>query len=273
MRRMAATAPWSARFATLVEVPDAAVPLDEAALVIAAHARPDLDLAAELARIDELAAGVRDPTLTGVVRQLFRDERFVGNRDDYYDPRNSYLDEVVRRRTGIPITLGVLMMEVGRRVQVPLSGVAMPGHFLLRDKVDPGVFVDPFTEGRLLDAASCARLFRQVHGPAAQLDPSFLEPVSRVAILARILANLRGIFSERNDRASLRWVLHLRTLLPSAGPVEHAEHAEVLAATGELLAAADTYERVAAMIEDGVPDSPDAASARDAAHRLRARLN
>src|SRR5690606_29139610 len=154
-----------ARFAALLARPDHEIPLDEAALLIAAQAQPGLDVAAELAALDEIAAQVRDPTLTGLLRLLFRDLGFDGNRDDHYDPRNSFLNEVRQRRTGIPITLSVLTMEVGRRVSVPLWGVGMPGHFLLRDKVDPDVFVDPFGGGRLLDPASCAKLFRQIHGP------------------------------------------------------------------------------------------------------------
>src|SRR5688500_562736 len=96
------------RFVELVSGPEAALPLDEVGLLIAAHAKPGLDIPANLARFDELASEVRDPTLDGLRRLLFRDLGFAGNEDDYYDPRNSYLDDVLERRTGIPITLAVV---------------------------------------------------------------------------------------------------------------------------------------------------------------------
>src|SRR5256885_16075663 len=123
------------RFAELVNGLEAALPLDEAGLLIAAHAKPELDVGEQLARFDALADRVGEPTLDGLRRLLFRDLGFAGNEDDYFDPRNSYLDDVLERRTGIPISLAVVMMEVGRRVGVPLSGVSMPGHFLVPDKV------------------------------------------------------------------------------------------------------------------------------------------
>lgn len=259
-----------ARFAALLARPDAEIPLDEAALVIAAHAQPGLDIDAELAALDELAAQVRDPTLTGVVRLLFRDLGFVGNRDDYYDPRNSFLNEVRVRRTGIPITLSVLMMEVSRRVSVPLWGVGMPGHFLLRDKVDPNVFIDPFGGGRLLDARSCARLFRQIHGPTARLQPEHLEPTARADIVARILENLRNIYRYRDDRASLAWVLDLRTTLPRAGAAQVVELADVLASTGDWLGAADSLDRAAVLLER---EGGDPSGALQRAAGLRAKCN
>jgi regulator of sirC expression with transglutaminase-like and TPR domain len=258
-----------ARFAALLGRPDAQIPLDEAALIIAAHAQPELDVDAELAGLDELAAGVRDPTLTGVVRHLFRDMGFAGNTDAYYDPRNSFLNEVIHRRTGIPITLSIVVMEVGRRHSVPLSGVGMPGHFLLRDKVDPSVFIDAFDHGRQLDVAGCARLFRRVHGVGAHLDPAFLEPVDRAVIISRVLGNLRGIYAQQGDATSLTWVLRLRTLVPGAGATEQAELAEVLVAQGDLRGGAEAHERTAALLDAAGADST---GAQATATRLRAKL-
>src|SRR5204862_32917 len=124
------------RFADLVNGREAELPVDEAALLIAAHAYPELDVAEQLARLDALALWCFAPTLDALVEHLFVDEDFHGNADDYYDPRNSFLNDVLDRRVGIPITLSVLTMEVGRRIGVPVAGVSMPGHFLLRDRVD-----------------------------------------------------------------------------------------------------------------------------------------
>jgi len=204
----------TARFAEVVAGREAALPLDELAFLIAAHAHPALDLDAELARLDELAARVNDPTLDGLRRLLFRDLGFAGNEDDYYDPRNSYLDDVLDRRIGIPISLAVLMLEVGRRVGVPLSGVSMPGHFLVRDKVDPEVFVDPFARGLVLDRRGCQLRFHGVHGVDASFDPAFLEPVGKRAIVDRMLANLDGVAVRSGDLGMLSWVLRLRASIP-----------------------------------------------------------
>jgi regulator of sirC expression with transglutaminase-like and TPR domain len=258
------------RFAALVARPDAQIPLDETSLVIAAQAQLDLDVDAELAGIDAIAAEVRDPTLTGVLRLLFRDMGFAGDSESYYDPRNSFLNDVVRRRTGIPITLSILLMEVARRHSVPLAGVGMPGHFLVRDKVDPSVFVDAFDSGRLLDVAGCARLFRRVHGVTARFDPAFLEPVPRALIVARVLGNLRAIYAQLGDRASLEWVLRLRTLLPGSGADELSELAETQRLRGDVLSAASTYDRAADALESTGADS---SVPRTAAAQIRARLN
>lgn len=207
------------RFVELVAGPEAGIPLDEVGLLIAAHAYPGLDVDAQLVRFDRLADSLGEPTLDGLRRLLFRDLGFTGNEADYYDPRNSYLHEVLDRRTGIPISLAVVTMEVGRRAGVPLAGVSMPGHFLLRDKVDPDIFVDPFDRGRLLDRRMAQLRFHGVHGPEARFDPAFLEPVGRLAIVDRQLANLDLIAGRRADPFMLTWVLRLRAALPGADPV------------------------------------------------------
>ncbi len=204
------------RFAAAVGRPDPEVPLDEAALCIAAHAAPGLDVDAQLARLDDLAARCREPTLDGLRRLLFSDLGFVGNTLDYHDPRNSLLHEVLDRRTGIPITLAVVLMEVGRRLGVPLAGVSMPGHFLVRDRVDPEVFVDAFDHGRVIDRAGCRRRFHALH-PGVPFDERFLDPSPRRAVVVRMLANLQGIYVRAADRDALRWVLALRSSVPGEG--------------------------------------------------------
>ena len=149
----------TARFVQLVQGPESDLRVDEAAALIAAHANPAVEEAAIFETLDDLAARCRPPTLDGLLRLLFVDEGFHGNTLDYYDPKNSFLDEVLERRAGIPITLAVVTMEVGRRAGVPLAAIGMPGHFLLRDRVDPNVFVDPFDQG---PTARQARLPRAV---------------------------------------------------------------------------------------------------------------
>lgn len=259
----------TARFAQLAAGPDATLPLDEAGLLIAAHAHPGLDVAAQVARFDELAAALPEPTLDGLRRLLFRDLGFTGNAADYYDPRNSYLDDVLDRRTGIPISLAVVMLEVGRRAGVPLVGVSMPGHFLVRDQVDPEVFVDPFARGLLLDREGCRIRFAGVHGPDAPFDERFLQPVGRLAIVERQLANLETIARARGETFTLLWLLRLRTLLPDVDLGTLRRYAAALGAAGQPLEAAAVLEQVAAVADDEalVTDATHAARA------MRARLN
>ena len=204
------------RFAEAVHRPDAEVPLDLAWALLTGIAHPTVDPDALLGELDDLAAACRTPTLDGVLHHLFVDQGFVGNQDDYYDPANSYLDDVLDRHLGIPITLAALTMEVGRRLGVPIAGVGLPGHFLLRDTVDPEVFIDPFRGGELLDRQACHALVQQLHGPGTALDPAWLEPIRRTSILERMLANLVRIFQQRGDAADLLWARDLQAELAGA---------------------------------------------------------
>jgi len=228
------------RFTELVQGPEQALPLDEAALLIAAHAQPDLDVASELAVIDELAAGVAERTVDGWRHHLFVELGFSGSVKRYYDPANSFLNDVVRRRRGLPITLSVLGMEVGRRIGLHLEGVGMPGHFLLRHDAD--LYVDPFDAGRLLDRAGCVDRFRAVNGPPAAFRPAYLDPIGPRSILGRMLNNLKAVYAGRGDVAALSWVFDLRRSLPGATPLEDREWARVLGATGRFVEAAEELE-------------------------------
>ncbi|MDA8045945.1 MAG: transglutaminase-like domain-containing protein, partial [Actinomycetota bacterium] len=132
-----------ARWADLVRRPEPEVPLDEAALLISAAADPGLDVDAQMARLDDLGARVGSDEPDAVSRLLFGELGLRGDRDGYYQPVNSYLDRVLDRGLGIPITLAVLLVEVGRRAGVVLEAVGMPGHFLVRDPARPGTLIDP----------------------------------------------------------------------------------------------------------------------------------
>lgn len=206
------------RFALLIERPAASVPLDETAFLIAAHAHEGLDVGSQLARLDDLASRCPTATRDGVIAHLFATEGFRGNEQDYYDPENSMLDAVLDRRLGIPITLSVLTLEVARRVGVPLVGIGAPSHFIVRDERD-GTYIDPFNRGRVLDAHEQAQLYG-----AAPLEPS-----TPVEIVGRMLANLKGIYAQRGDVESLRWVMRLRVLLPGAPASEQAELKRLMA--------------------------------------------
>jgi len=254
-----------AHFADLVARPDDKIPLDEAALLIAYHARPDLDLGAELARLDDLAASCRPATFDGLVRHLFDDLGFRGNAEHYQDPDNSYLDQVLRRRVGIPISLSVLTMEVGRRLDVPLEGVGMPGHFLVRHRAEADVFLDPFGGGRRLDAEGCQVIFSALGGTA--WDDAYLAPVGARAILSRMLLNLQGLFLPA-DLKSAAWVLQLRLAIPGLAVADRLGLARALGSLGRFGVAAVELDKLA----ESLPDT-EAATVRAEALSLRARAN
>jgi regulator of sirC expression with transglutaminase-like and TPR domain len=255
------------RFARMLAGPAEQLRVEEAALLIAAHAYPSLDVDAQLHRLDALAERC-GPTLDTLLRYLFVDLGFAGNRQDYFDPRNSFLNDVLDRRTGIPISLAVLAMAVGHRAGVPMVGIGMPGHFLLRDQVDHEIFVDPFTHGEILDRAGCEHAFRLVHGDEAPFDPSFLDPIGGAAIIARMLANLRATFASNGDRHSLIWVTRLRTCVPGVPTEERAELAALLAADGQFASASNELEALADSLGGALGDEY-----RRSADRLLARLN
>jgi regulator of sirC expression with transglutaminase-like and TPR domain len=270
------------RFADLVARPDDEIPLDEAALLIAVQARPELDVAAELARLDGLAAGCPEPTLDGLTGHLFTDLGFRGNTEQYQDPDNSYLDQVLRRRVGIPISLSVLTMEVGRRLGVVLDGVGMPGHFLVRHGADPATFLDPFGGGRRLDAAGCQAIFASLGGTGPggrgrppdsggvsrlQWHDAYLAPVGPRAILTRMLLNLQGLFLPA-DLKSAAWVLQLRLAIPGTSVAERLGLARALGTLGRFGSAAAELDRVA----DELP-AAEAVTVRAESRALRARSN
>ena len=255
----------TARFGALVARPDDEIPLDEAALLIAAHARPELDLAAALARLDDLATGCKEPTLDGLTHRLFDELGFRGDTETYRDPDNSYLDQVMRRRLGIPITLSVLTMEVGRRLGVVLDGVGMPGHFLVRHRGDPDVFLDPFGGGQRLDPAGCQAIFTSLGGTG--WDESFLAPVGARAILSRMLLNLQGVFLPADLRSGA-WVLELRLTIPGLSVPDRLGVARALGSLGRFGSAAAALDRVA---EELPPEEADTVRAESRA--LRARHN
>ena len=218
-----------ARFAELMAPGAAEVPLDEAALLISTELRPGLDLIEWLAELDELAGNCPTPTPDGVARHLFDAEHFAGNRDAYYDWRNSCLDRVIATRTGIPISLSVLMIEVARRIGVKLVGVGMPAHFLVRVADDDEAFFDPFDGGRRLDRSEARSLFEELTRGQVPWSEDYLEPTPNRDIVIRMLNNLKGVFSERSDLVRLGLIMGLRGEVPELAESEAAEIATATA--------------------------------------------
>lgn len=237
--------------------------LDEAALAIAAGADPTVAPGRWLAELDRLADGVY--SFDALVRRLFVAEGFAGNAENYHDPRNSLLHQVLARRLGLPITLSVVCMEVGRRAGIALEGVAMPGHFLLR-RSGTQSYLDAFGGGELLDLAGCEARFRRSTGMQLPFGEHLLPTAPPPAILARILENLRGVYRVgRPD--DLEWVLRMRLILPGAGVEEVIELGQAMGRQGRWLEAAT-------LMESQVATWPQYADALTrTARSLRAHLN
>jgi regulator of sirC expression with transglutaminase-like and TPR domain len=222
-------------FAELMARDEAEIDLARACLLIAADAYPGLDVDGYLGEIERLAARLRgrlppgggaEERVLALNRFLFDDLGYRGNAGDYYDPRNSYLNEVLDRRIGIPITLSVLYLEIGRRIGLDLEGASFPGHFLVRLRLRGAMLVlDPFSGGEALSEADLReRLQRVIPEGAAggvpvealPLDP-FLEPAGKRQILARLLRNLKGIYRDADKPQRLLEVLNrMRVVAPEA---------------------------------------------------------
>lgn len=200
------------RWQRIVAAPDDHINIAEAALVIAAEEYPDLDVDGYLGRIDDMAAGLRkrlrqDITATETIialnRYVFEELGFVGNADDYYDPRNSFLNEVIDRRLGIPITLSVIYIEIGRRVGLALHGVSFPGNFLVKCVVrDGAIILDPYAGGASLGVEELQQRLQALH-KGVDATPAAVKGMLSAAggkeILARVLRNLKGIYLQQKD--------------------------------------------------------------------------
>ena len=251
-------------FVALVQRPS--VPLDEATAMIANVVRPPVDISAVLHELDRLAAACEAATLAGVRDLLFEREEFCGNDVHYADPENSMIDAVLQRKVGIPITLSIVMIEVGRRLGVELLPVSMPGHFLVLDSVS-GAYCDPFARGASLDAEGCKALHDQVFLGRRALQLSELVPVGVPVVLARVLNNLEQSSCAKRPGMMDR-LLQLHCALPGLPPGEHMALASRFAAIGQFGRAAKSAERCV-----GLLDGADRLVAQRTAAQYWARTN
>jgi regulator of sirC expression with transglutaminase-like and TPR domain len=252
--------------------------LDTAALGIAALEHPDLDLRRCERSLAALADRVRargDPggrLLEGVqaLRGVLADEEgFRGNADDYQDPENSFLNMVLERKVGLPISLSVLYLEVARRARVPLFGVSFPGHFLVAGDLDGGrkLVLDPFNGGALLTETGCEDLLQRV-APQVKFTPSMLVPASVRTIAYRMLNNLKRVYLDKGDGERALGVVDLMLTLAPDHPGELRARAAILSALGAYRAALADVERCLELS----PDAPDQDSLRMTAKALRHRV-
>lgn len=213
-----------ATLAALAADPHHPTDLAELALHLARDEYPELDPAIYLTRLDDLADRLV-PRLIGrlaadaieLTQLLFADEAFTGNHADYYDPRNSYLNDVLDRKVGLPITLSLVAAAVGTRAGLTVEGVGLPGHFVSKVIGEDGgaVFFDPFHSGRFLDTTACEKLVEEATGRPFELTPAASAAASNAAVAVRLLTNLKSVYLKSADFArAARTTERLVSLLP-----------------------------------------------------------
>jgi len=197
------------RFIELTHRPEPLLDLVEASLVIALEEYPALDIDGYLRRVDVWSDAIRervegsrdiDRVVEEINRLLFEEEGFHGEAADYFDPRNTFLNEVLDRHAGLPLALSIVYLEISRRLGIDMSGVALPGRFLVKVCGEWGaIFIDPFDEGRVLTTAECQKILDEVYGGGVRLREHHLRSSSRREIVARVLAHLKSMYLSSND--------------------------------------------------------------------------
>ena len=207
--------------AEIVAKEDAEIDLTQAALLIATIAYPDLDSARYLTQLSELAQRVRsvlalpspaempelpddiDPlaVITAMNTVLFEQEDFHGNYSDYYNPNNSFLNQVLEQKTGIPITLSLLYIEVGKRVGIQLDGIGLPFHFVVGCRLSDGNtwYIDPFERGQLMSEQQCRIHIRRLAGGKIRFHAHWFHPVTHKQLLIRMLTNLKNSYMHHEN--------------------------------------------------------------------------
>lgn len=197
------------RFYQEIQKPEKQIDLARTALYIAQEEYPDLDPDEYLNALDTMASELLEQipeeryplrVIKIINHYLYQDLGFSGNQSHYYEPQNSYFNQVIERRTGIPITLALVYLEVAKRIDFPMVGIGMPGHFLIRPEFeDVGIYVDAFNEGEILFEADCENRLSQIYQQPVQLKSEFLAPVTSYQFLGRMLMNLKIIYLNSGD--------------------------------------------------------------------------
>ncbi len=249
--------------ATELSRSDSEMDLARASLLIAKEEYPQLSVELYLARLDQVAEEVKDRladetaqliVLKEVLRTLYERRRFKGNSEAYYDPRNSFLNDVLDRGVGIPLTLGIIILEIGWRLGLPVEGVKFPQHFLVRYRGDEiSLLIDPFDCGKIRFEDQAQELLDQSYGGTVALEPAFLRVASKRDMLVRMLTNLKGIYVRLDDHPrALAAVERLLMMTPTA-PLESRSRGVLLARMGRREEAArqfEAYLRVAPSADD-----------------------
>ncbi len=201
--------PYRQLFDSEINQSDEKIDLAKAALYLALEDDREFDPDEYLNALDTMANEVQETLpetlyplriIKSINNYLYNDLGFTGNTIDYYDPRNSFLNQVIERRTGIPITLSLVYLEIAKRINFPMVGIGMPGHFLIRpDFEEAGIYVDAFNQGEILFPQDCQERLAKIYGQPVELQPQFFATVSNKQFLARMLTNLKAIYLNRNE--------------------------------------------------------------------------
>ncbi len=270
------------RFKEIASLEDEQINLAEAALLIAADEYPRLNVDFYLEKLDRFGDIARERAerargaqgyAAALGAALFDELGFHGNRDKYFDPRNSFLNEVIELRTGIPITLTVVYIEVARRIGVAVEGIGLPGHFIARLKADnESLLIDPFNEGRIIGEATCRELVSETSGGRIEFHPAHLAPVTTKQIITRMLSNLLGIYAGANDYNRAIAVIERILLINPGSPPHIRDYGLLLAATGETEKSMSLLEKYLML----VPNAPDEEAVREQIKQIfknRAKFN
>jgi len=269
--------PSLAEFAATVGGPDGRIRLARAALLIAAAEQPGLDVDKYVARLDDLAdtalaarrAADALSRLHRLREFLFEELGFAGDRSDYFDPRNSHLNEVLDRRLGIPITLSLVFIEVGRRLGLEMEGIGLPGHFITGARIaGEQVLLDPFNRGAVLTVEACAQVVRQALGRPVRLLPEHFAPVDNRQFLTRMLANLKGVYWRREAWDKVVRVIDRMLALNPAAAGERRDRGAAWSNMGRLERGVADWERYLTEF----PDAADHEQVRGQLRRVRQKL-
>ncbi|MCR4348099.1 MAG: tetratricopeptide repeat protein [Sulfuricaulis sp.] len=257
------------RLAQIAKTSEQDLNLAEAALLIAIEEYPGLDVDAYLRQIDELATSVQqrlpaqaglEDTLVTLNQYLFVEQGFSGDTENYDDPRNSFLNEVLDRKRGIPITLSIIYMEVGRRLGLPLKGVSFPGHFLVKFATREGeVVLDPFSGGSLLSKEDLEEILEETYGPAESVNAPLerlLTAAGKKEILVRMLRNLKGAYLRREQFDKALSVVDQILLIQPEQPDEVRDRGRIYEQLECFRAALENYQSYLSQ-RPGSGDAPD----------------
>jgi regulator of sirC expression with transglutaminase-like and TPR domain len=267
-----------ARLGELLKRSERDFELGRAALYIAQEEYPQLPVEQYMLRLEGLAEAVKDrlddetapPIVLGeVIHTLFEREGLRPNKESYYDPRNSFLNDVLDRRLGIPLTLGIILLEVGWRLDLPLEGVSFPGHFLVRYRgAAEHLLIDPFDRGRIRFENQAQEVLDKEYGGMVRMQPAFLRAASKIDMIRRLLVNLKGLYLNVNDHERALSVVERLMLVQPASPGEQRDRGMLLLKLGREAEAKEQLRRYL----DFVPGAVDAKRIGLLVRRLEAGL-
>lgn len=265
-------------FGQMMKLPDGEIDLARAALLIARTEYPQLDVAAEIERLDRLARAVRiaprntpQENIRALNEVLFEQENFCANLEDYEDPRNSYLNDVLARKKGIPITLSLVYLEVARRLLLPVVGVSFPGHFLVKYLAGSDeIIIDPYHRGAIVTLEDCRALLQAHFGKETEFEPRYLDAAMPKQILARMLNNLKGTYSRRQNYPKVLTMIELSVAIDPSSRQDIRDR-------GMIYLAMKRYREAMADFKDYLAKSPEGdpqvQEVLQELHRIRAMMN